>query len=113
MRKIIKQFVPYGIMCIWLIDQYGIKVDESLFRYAGRAKRIKRLIKFSLPYGLVQWYKRRKYEFPMFEQQVNTVVSRRCRNRNVFYVASSVANQDELNTRMAVEVEKRGIPYAN
>ena len=51
-RGIIKQFAPYGLMVIWLRRQYGYKIDEPLFFYRGFFKRLKRIVKFLLPYGI-------------------------------------------------------------
>ena len=51
-RGRIKQFVPYGLMVIWLRRQYGYIIDEPLFYYKGFFKRLKRIVKFMLPYGI-------------------------------------------------------------
>ena len=53
LRGIAKQFVPYGLMGIWLKRHYGVVQDKPLLFYPGLAKRLRRLVKFSLPYGLV------------------------------------------------------------
>lgn len=56
-HSIIKQFVPYGLMRIWLKARYGMVIDEPLMAYPGFFKRVKRVVKFSLPYGLVEAWK--------------------------------------------------------
>ena len=57
-RGFLKQFVPYGLMCVWLRKRYGIIRDRPLLFYSGIAKRLRRLVKFGLPYGLVMKIKR-------------------------------------------------------
>lgn len=59
-REIVKQFVPYGIMCTWLRSRYGLVEDLPLLAYPGVIKRMKRTIKFALPYGVIKAWKRRK-----------------------------------------------------
>ena len=54
---VVKQFVPYGIMRVWLKVRYDKVIDEPLLAYPGAFKRAKRLVKFSLPYGLVEAWK--------------------------------------------------------
>ena len=55
--RIAKQFVPYGLMRVWLKARYGMVIDEPLMAYPGFFKRVKRVVKFSLPYGLVEAWK--------------------------------------------------------
>lgn len=62
LRKIIKNLAPYGVTCAWKRKRYGIIEDEPLLYYPGTFKRIKRLIKFSLPYCLSKKV-RREYVF--------------------------------------------------
>ena len=57
----IKYFLPYGLMTKWLAYKYKMKIDEPLLYYPGFKKRIWRLVKFALPYGLIEWYKRKTY----------------------------------------------------
>lgn len=56
-RGYIKQFIPYGLMCIWLHKRYGIEKDQPILAYPGFWKRAKRLLKFVLPFGLVETWK--------------------------------------------------------
>lgn len=56
-----KQFVPYGLMCRWLTYKYGIVEDVPLFYYPSWSKRIRRIFKFMLPYGLIKAFRRHKY----------------------------------------------------
>lgn len=57
-RGCIKLFVPYGLMVIWLRKRYGRKIDEPLLFYRGFLKRIKRIVKFMLPYGIAMRLRR-------------------------------------------------------
>ena len=57
-KKRIKYIIPYGIMYKWIAHKYHMKIDEPLFYYSSVGKRIKRIVKFALPYGLIEWYKR-------------------------------------------------------
>ena len=57
-RGFFKQLVPYGLMCVWLRRHYGIERDKPLFYYPGWGKRLRRVVKFSLPYGLTMRLKR-------------------------------------------------------
>ena len=52
-RFVVKMFVPYGLMLLWLFKVYGIKLDKPLFFYPGVMKRLRRCLKFSMPYGFV------------------------------------------------------------
>ena len=52
-RFVMKQFIPYGIMVRWLEFKYGETIDKPLFYYPGLLKKVKRLVKFSLPYWVV------------------------------------------------------------
>lgn len=49
----IKQFFPYGVMCVWLKRRYRTEIDKPLFHYGFGRKIIKRMVKFAMPYGLV------------------------------------------------------------
>ena len=60
-RGMVKQFVPYGLMCIWLERTYGIVLDVPLFFYPSFSKRVRRIIKFAMPYGIILAFRRRKY----------------------------------------------------
>ena len=51
-RKI-KYFLPYGFMCRYVKNHYGIEVDKPLFCSKNPFVILWRLFKFSLPYGLV------------------------------------------------------------
>ena len=118
----IKLLLPYGFVCRWLKRHRGIVEDLPLFAYPGFAKRLRRLVKFAMPYGLVRRYKRGHHSGMVRDSRCDSLstnqreerrADERNRNLHVFYVDSAVANQDELNSRMAAEVTKRGIPYAN
>lgn len=61
-RGLLKQFVPYGLMCVWLRRHYGIVEDVPLLFYPGFFKRVRRVVKFSLPYGLVKRFKAKRYQ---------------------------------------------------
>lgn len=56
-RGILKQAIPYGMMCAWLRVRYGIVEDLPLMAYPGIFKRAKRVVKFALPYGIVKAWK--------------------------------------------------------
>lgn len=56
-RGALKQALPYGLMCLWLRERYGIVEDKPLLAYPGALKRAKRVVKFALPYGLVEAWK--------------------------------------------------------
>ena len=107
-KSLIKQFAPYGLMVTWLNRRYGMKIDEPLFYYGGSIKRIKRLIKFVLPYGLVCWHR-----YPSVISSASLFNSVNNKSQCVFYIDPSVANQDELNSRISQEVINRGIEDAN
>ena len=57
-RARLKQCVPYELMRKGLMGRCGIVIDEPLMAYPGFFKRAKRLVKFVLPYGLVETWKR-------------------------------------------------------
>lgn len=63
LRFVVKQFVPYGMMCHWLRKIYGTEIDLPLFYYVNPWKRLRRIVKFMLPYGLVIRYRRKKYGY--------------------------------------------------
>lgn len=52
---------PYGFVCKWLRKRHGIVVDQPLLHYAGTVKRIKRVVKFALPYWTVYAYRTRSF----------------------------------------------------
>lgn len=56
-RRLVKSLLPYGFVCWWRRHMWDEHIDETLFFYQGFAKRVKRLAKFSLPYGLVMKYR--------------------------------------------------------
>lgn len=58
----IKQFFPYGAMCVWLRCRYNIVVERPHPRHGFGRKSVRRLAKFILPYGMVM--KRREMTFP-------------------------------------------------
>lgn len=58
LRRIIKNIAPYGVTCAWKRRRYGIVEDRPLLYYPGLCKRLKRIVKFSLPYFLVSRVKR-------------------------------------------------------
>ena len=60
-RYIIKQILPYGIICYYQEREYGISNDEHLFYYTSFKKRLRRIIKFAMPYGLVRYFRYRAY----------------------------------------------------
>lgn len=60
-RARLKNWLPYGIMVVWLREFYGIEEDLPLKAYPGQIKRFRRLIKFCLPYGWVKRWKNWRY----------------------------------------------------
>lgn len=108
-RSTVKQLVPYGLMCVWLRERYGIIEDLPLLAYPGFAKCLRRVVKFVLPYGLIHGYRRMTNSFPPPVRSACGFSG----NRSIFHIDPAVANQDELNSRMAAEVTRRGISYAN
>lgn len=57
-RTIAKMFLPYGLMVSYLLSKYGMEIEDPLFAYGGRMKKLKRLVKFALPYGVVEIIRR-------------------------------------------------------
>ena len=57
-RRPLKYLLPYGFMCRYLKQRYGMVIDEPLMAYPGFFKRAKRMVKFALPFGLVEAWKR-------------------------------------------------------
>ena len=57
-RFVIKQVSPYGIMLVWLKSRYSMEIDKPLMYYPGFMKRVRRVVKFLLPFGLVMRVKR-------------------------------------------------------
>lgn len=55
---VIKYLLPYGFMARYIYLKYDFKVDMPLFYYPGIFKRLKRIVKFALPYGLVLWWRK-------------------------------------------------------
>lgn len=51
--------LPYGIICTWKRMAYGFGDEKPLFHYHGFVRRLWRIVKFSLPYGLVRVFCRR------------------------------------------------------
>lgn len=58
LRVLLKNIAPYGATCAWKRKRYGIVEDQSLFYYPGLSKRLRRIVKFVLPYCLVNRVKR-------------------------------------------------------
>ena len=93
-RGALKQFVPFGLMRIWMERHYGECVDMPLFYYPGFAKRVKRIVKFLLPYGFVRRFARPFVSKPVIPADVNSLkkvwkegqVTILC-TRHVLYVA--------------------------
>ena len=56
-----KFFVPYGLMCVWLRKRYDMMEDVPLMAYPNTGKRIRRAVKFMLPYGPVKLWKEVRY----------------------------------------------------
>lgn len=52
-RSFLKHLAPYGLMVVWLRFRYATEIDKPLLYYPGALKRIRRVIKFLLPFGLV------------------------------------------------------------
>ena len=46
--------LPYGVTCAWKRMAYGFGEEKPLFYYHGFCRRLWRIVKFSLPYGLVR-----------------------------------------------------------
>ena len=49
--------MPYGLVRWWLLTRRGYKIDEKLFYYTGIRKRLKRCVKFALPYCITMRYR--------------------------------------------------------
>ena len=45
--------LPYGFVVGWWRRNRGVEIDRPLFAYPGFAKRLRRIVKFALPYGAV------------------------------------------------------------
>ena len=58
-RWLAKACLPYGIICTWKRMAYGFGDEKPLFHYHGFVRRLWRIVKFSLPYGLVRVFCRR------------------------------------------------------
>lgn len=56
-----KQFVPYGLMCLWLRLYYGKRIDKPLSCYGYGLKLLRRMMKFVLPYGLIMEWRGKAY----------------------------------------------------
>lgn len=56
-RYLLKQLIPYGLMCMWIRRRYKEEIDKPLMFYPGMLKMFRRLVKFSLPYGVVQFFR--------------------------------------------------------
>lgn len=94
-RFVVKRFVPYGIMVWWLKFQYGQRIDMPLMFYPGFAKRLKRLVKFLLPYGIAV-----KFVKPFVDVQALSSVS------GANFTINKTANVKILCTRHVVYVAK-------
>ena len=55
---ILVALLPYGVVVWWWRRFRGIEVDKSLFFYKGFRKRVRRVVKFVLPYGLANVFRR-------------------------------------------------------
>ena len=51
--------LPYGVVCAWKRMAHGFGEEKPLFHYHGFVRRLWRIVKFSLPYGLVRLFCRR------------------------------------------------------
>lgn len=60
-KGVLKNCAPYWLMRDWLIVKYGMTIDKNVFAYPGKVKRIKRIVKFMLPYGVVRILKKIKF----------------------------------------------------
>lgn len=60
-KRIVKGLAPYGLVCAWKRMGYGDSSERPLFAYPGALKRMKRIVKFSLPYAAVKKYRILKY----------------------------------------------------
>lgn len=56
-KALIKGALPYGVVCAWQRMVYGSGYERPLFAYPGVFKRMKRIVKFSLPYAAVKKYR--------------------------------------------------------
>ena len=59
MSDLFKRILPYGIVCRWQAAHREVAMDRPLFFYPGFGKRLRRIVKFSLPYGLVMSFRER------------------------------------------------------
>ena len=48
-------------MCVWLRKRYDMMEDVPLMAYPNTGKRIRRAVKFMLPYGPVKLWKEVRY----------------------------------------------------
>lgn len=60
--------LPYGLVVHWWRRYRSIEIDRPLLAYPGWSKRLRRLVKFALPYGAVMAFRRhvrknRKWRF--------------------------------------------------
>lgn len=51
-------FFPYGFVCWVHKCRYGVREEYPLLAFRGLAKRLRRVVKFAFPYGLVNYYRR-------------------------------------------------------
>lgn len=54
------QLLPYFLVVAWWRRYRGIELDKPLFFYRGTVKRLGRIVKFVLPYGLVNLVRRHR-----------------------------------------------------
>ena len=54
LRRIVKQFVPYGVQSRYAARRYGFREGRDLERAGGACARLGRALRDSLPYGLVR-----------------------------------------------------------
>lgn len=56
---VFRAFMPYGLVVWWRRYYFGIEMDWPLFYFPGWGKRLRRIVKFALPYGLSKMFQRR------------------------------------------------------
>ena len=60
LRRLAKACLPYGVVCAWNRMVHGVGNEKPLSRCSSFGKRLLRIVKFSLPYGLVRIACRRR-----------------------------------------------------
>ena len=66
--------MPHGLAAYWLMKHGGLQIDKPFLYYPSKAKRLRRLVKFCLPYGLVRWFRMTRYgrdSLPEFKSENN------------------------------------------